>query len=148
MLIHCLACHFNRDLRLSKRPRGGDHFSRRLKNILLKIQSGLKIVKLVLFDQATIDVFIRIMENCERGIIHCPFIFMITSPQNSKIKLVRALLGRAKERRDAGAFLAEGVRLVEEAVNSELADFKFVLYDETLNERGKLQVESLKVAGH
>ena len=25
-IIHCHACHFNRDLRLSKRPRGGDHF--------------------------------------------------------------------------------------------------------------------------
>ena len=47
---------------------------------------------------------------------------MITSPHNPKIKLVRALQGRAKERREAGAFLVEGVRLVEEAVNCELAD--------------------------
>jgi TrmH family RNA methyltransferase len=71
---------------------------------------------------------------------------MITSSQNSKIKLVRALLGRPKERRDAGAFVIEGVRLVEEAVNSNWG-FKFVLYDESLSERGKLQVEGLRSRG-
>jgi len=68
---------------------------------------------------------------------------MITSSQNSKIKLIRALQGRAKERRDAGAFLAEGVRLVEEAVNSNWG-FQFALYDESLSERGKLQVANLR----
>ena len=52
---------------------------------------------------------------------------MITSSQNSKIKLVRALLGRTKERREAGAFVVEGVRLVEEAVNADWG-FQFVLY--------------------
>jgi TrmH family RNA methyltransferase len=71
---------------------------------------------------------------------------MITSSQNSKLKLVRALMGRAKERRAESAFVAEGVRLVEEAVNSNWG-FRFVLYDETLSERGRLQVESLKSRG-
>jgi RNA methyltransferase, TrmH family len=71
---------------------------------------------------------------------------MITSPQNPKLKLVRALQGRAKERRDVGAFLAEGIRLVEEAANLNWP-MKFVLFDETLNERGRLQVESLKSQG-
>ncbi len=71
---------------------------------------------------------------------------VITSSQNSKIKLVRALLGRAKERREANAFVVEGVRLIEEAVNSNW-EFRFVLYDETLSERGKSQVESLKSRG-
>lgn len=71
---------------------------------------------------------------------------MITSNQNSKIKLVRALLGRSKERREAGAFVAEGVRLVEEAVNANW-QCRFALYDETLSERGRLQVESLKSRG-
>ena len=71
---------------------------------------------------------------------------MITSNQNSKIKLIRALQGRAKERREAGAFLAEGVRLVEEAVISNWG-FRFALYDETLGDRGKLQVEGLKLKG-
>jgi TrmH family RNA methyltransferase len=71
---------------------------------------------------------------------------VITSNQNSKIKLVRALLGRAKERREEGAFVVEGVRLAEEAVNSNW-EFRFALYDETLSERGKSQVESLKSRG-
>lgn len=71
---------------------------------------------------------------------------MITSNQNSKIKLIRALQGRAKERREAGAFLAEGVRLVEEAVSSNWG-FRFALFDETLSERGKSQVEGLGSRG-
>lgn len=60
---------------------------------------------------------------------------MITSSQNSKIKRVRALLGRSKERREAGAFVTEGARLVEEAVISNWR-LEIVLYDETLGERG------------
>ena len=68
---------------------------------------------------------------------------MITSSQNSKIKLVRALQGRAKERRDAGAFLAEGVRLVEEAVRAKWP-VRFVLYSTELNERGMKLVEKCK----
>jgi RNA methyltransferase, TrmH family len=71
---------------------------------------------------------------------------MITSNQNSRIKLVRALLGRAKERREAGAFVVEGVRLFEEAVNSSW-EFQFVLYDQSLSERGESKVESLKSQG-
>ena len=67
---------------------------------------------------------------------------MISSAQNPKIKLVRALLGRAKERREAGAFVADGVRLVEEAVNSDWG-FRFVLYDASLNERGSSLIEHL-----
>ena len=55
-------------------------------------------------------------------------------------------MGRPKERREASAFVAEGVRLVEEAVNSNWG-FQFVLYDETLSERGRLNVESLKLRG-
>lgn len=71
---------------------------------------------------------------------------MITSSQNAKIKLVRALLGRARERREANAFVVEGVRLVEEAANYKWP-FQFVLYGETLSERGKVQVEGLKSQG-
>jgi TrmH family RNA methyltransferase len=71
---------------------------------------------------------------------------MITSSQNPKLKLVRALLGRAKERREAGAFVVEGVRLVEEAVNSNWG-LQFALYDELLRERGKSQVAILKSQG-
>ena len=71
---------------------------------------------------------------------------MITSTHNPKLKLIRALQGRAKERRDAGAFVAEGVRLVEEAVISNWG-FRFALYDESLNERGRSQVEGLRSRG-
>lgn len=71
---------------------------------------------------------------------------MITSSQNSKIKLVRALIGRSKERREANAFVVEGVRLVEEA---EIRNWRFeiVLYDKSLNERGESLIEKLKARG-
>jgi TrmH family RNA methyltransferase len=68
---------------------------------------------------------------------------MISSNQNSKIKLARALTGRPKERRDADAFLAEGVRLVEEAFAANWP-FRFVLYTDELSERGKKLIEKLK----
>jgi TrmH family RNA methyltransferase len=67
---------------------------------------------------------------------------MITSPQNPKLKLVRALLGRAKERREENAFVAEGVRLVEEAVNADWK-FQFALYSDGLSERGRDLVNKL-----
>ncbi len=71
---------------------------------------------------------------------------MITSNHNPKIKLVRALLSRARDRREAGAFVVEGVRLVEEAVNSNWP-MRFVLFDESLSERGMSKVESLMSLG-
>jgi TrmH family RNA methyltransferase len=61
---------------------------------------------------------------------------MITSSQNPKLKLVRSLMGRPKERREANAFVAEGVRLIEEAVTAGWK-FQFVLYSDGLNERGQ-----------
>ncbi len=71
---------------------------------------------------------------------------VITSTHNPKVKMARALLGRAKERREAGAFVVEGVRLFEEAVNAGWK-IRFVLYDETLSERGRSKVESLRSGG-
>ena len=71
---------------------------------------------------------------------------MITSSQNPKIKIIRALAGRPKDRQKEGAFLAEGVRLVEEALYANWP-FRFVLYAEGLSERGKILVEKLKVEG-
>jgi TrmH family RNA methyltransferase len=68
---------------------------------------------------------------------------VITSNQNSKIKLVRALLGRARERREAGAFLVEGVRLVEEALTSNW-EVRFALYSESISERGLRLLEKLE----
>jgi TrmH family RNA methyltransferase len=67
---------------------------------------------------------------------------MITSSQNPKLKLVRALRGRAKERREADAFVVEGVRLVEEAVKANW-QFQFVLFSDGLSERGEELVKTL-----
>jgi len=61
---------------------------------------------------------------------------MITSNQNPKLKLVRALMGRPKERQEANAFVIEGVRLIEEAVSAG-GKFQFALYSDGLSERGK-----------
>ena len=61
---------------------------------------------------------------------------MITSSQNPKLKLVRSLMGRPKERREANAFVVEGVRLIEEAVTAGWK-FQFVLYSDGLSERGQ-----------
>ena len=67
---------------------------------------------------------------------------MITSNQNAKLKLIRSLQGRAKERREAGAFLAEGVRLVEEALAAEWP-LRFALHGPELSERGQELVGQL-----
>ena len=71
---------------------------------------------------------------------------MITSSQNSKIKLIRALTGRPKERREAGAFLAEGVRLVEEAYTAN-CQIRFVFYTNELSERGRGLIKKLELKG-
>jgi TrmH family RNA methyltransferase len=68
---------------------------------------------------------------------------MITSSQNPKLKLVRALQGRPKERGEASAFLAEGVRLVEEALAADWP-IRFVLYSDGLSERGEELIEKIK----
>ena len=41
---------------------------------------------------------------------------MITSVQNPKIQWVRKLQSQARQRREEGVFVVEGVRLVEEAL--------------------------------
>jgi TrmH family RNA methyltransferase len=61
---------------------------------------------------------------------------MITSSHNSRLKLVRTLLGRSRERRDANAFVVEGIRLIEEAVTAGWK-FQFALYSDGLSERGQ-----------
>jgi RNA methyltransferase, TrmH family len=71
---------------------------------------------------------------------------MITSTQNSKLKLARSLMGRPKERQDAGAFVAEGVRLVEEAWSTGWP-IKYVLYTAELRERGVELVKKLEAQG-
>lgn len=51
-------------------------------------------------------------------------------------------MGRSKERREANAFVVEGVRLVEEAVTSGWK-FQFALYSDGLSERGQDLVKML-----
>jgi RNA methyltransferase, TrmH family len=71
---------------------------------------------------------------------------VITSHHNSKSKLVRALQCRARQRCHAEVFLAEGIRLVEEA-HAANWPFRFALYDEVLSERGRSLIEKLKSRG-
>lgn len=71
---------------------------------------------------------------------------MITSSQNAKLKLVRALQGRPRERKEESAFLAEGVRLIEEALDTNWP-IRFVLFSEGLSERGQELIERLKSSG-
>ena len=70
----------------------------------------------------------------------------ISSAQNLKIKMARALAGRTRERREAEAFLAEGVRLVEDALASDWP-FRFVLYSVELSERGTRLIKRLQQRG-
>ena len=71
---------------------------------------------------------------------------MITSAQNPKLKLVRALMGRPKERRDSGVFVAEGIRLLEEAASSSWK-FRFVLFSGEMSQRGSKLLAVLKSKG-
>lgn len=71
---------------------------------------------------------------------------MITSTHNPKLKLARALAGRPKERREAGAFLAEGVRLIEEALSAGWP-FRYVVHTEGLGGRAANLLEALEKAG-
>ena len=61
---------------------------------------------------------------------------MITSVQNPKIQWVRKLQSQARLRRQEGLFVVEGVRLVEEAVQSGWRA-QLVLHTGALSERGR-----------
>ena len=67
---------------------------------------------------------------------------IITSSTNSKIKLVRSLQARKRNREQESAFVIEGVRLVEESIKSNWK-VKFVLYDESLSARGMRLISDL-----
>ncbi|MBE7536522.1 MAG: RNA methyltransferase [Anaerolineales bacterium] len=68
---------------------------------------------------------------------------MITSLQNPKIKRIRALAARVKERRESGMFVVEGVRLIEEAVKENWT-FETILYDSSASERGEALIANLR----
>jgi len=71
---------------------------------------------------------------------------MITSSSNAKIRLVRLVAGRARDRRQQQAFLAEGVRLVEDALAGDWP-FRFVLYTGELGGRGSELLRQIKQRG-
>jgi TrmH family RNA methyltransferase len=68
---------------------------------------------------------------------------MIRSVQNPKIQWVRKLQSQSRQRREVGAFVIEGVRLVEEALLAGW-DAQMVLYTEDLSQRGMELVEQFK----
>ncbi len=71
---------------------------------------------------------------------------MITSSHNPKVQQVRALLAHRQPREDAQVFVAEGVRLVEEALAAGLRP-SLVLYSDVLSERGRSMLQRLDAAG-
>lgn len=60
--------------------------------------------------------------------------------------MVRSLLGRSRERRQSGAMVVEGVRLLEEALAADWK-FQFALYSQVLSERGWTLLHHLKEKG-
>jgi TrmH family RNA methyltransferase len=71
---------------------------------------------------------------------------MITSTHNPKVQQIRELQSRASKRREAGAFVVEGVRLAEEALSSGWEPL-MGLYGAELGERGRKLVEQAAVRG-
>jgi TrmH family RNA methyltransferase len=71
---------------------------------------------------------------------------MITSAHNPKLQLVRTLAGRARERREAALFLAEGIRLIEEALAANWP-IEFVLHTAELSQRGHQLLEAVQERG-
>ncbi len=71
---------------------------------------------------------------------------MITSAQNPKLKLARQLMGRPRDRQEAGAFVAEGVRLVEEALAAGWR-IRTVLHAAGLSGRASALVQDLQAHG-
>lgn len=71
---------------------------------------------------------------------------MITSAHNPKIQAARALLARRREREEQQAFVVEGVRLCEEAVQAGWMP-RWAMVSERLSERGWKLVHSLEAAG-
>lgn len=70
---------------------------------------------------------------------------IITSASNPKIKQVRSLQSRSRSRKAEAAFIAEGVRLIEEAIAVQWP-FEFVLYDQTLSDRGLALIAAIQNA--
>jgi TrmH family RNA methyltransferase len=68
---------------------------------------------------------------------------MITSRQNSKIKKAIQLSSQAKLRKSETAFVAEGIRILEESLHSSTQP-DFILYTDSLDQRGKSLLSKFK----
>jgi TrmH family RNA methyltransferase len=71
---------------------------------------------------------------------------MLTSTQNPRIKQIRKLQSSARTRRQERLFVAEGVRLVEEALTAGWQP-ALVLYTEDINDRGTQAVDRFRALG-
>ena len=71
---------------------------------------------------------------------------MITSTKNTKIKDIKALQAKKKNRINNGLFVVEGIRILEEALGSGLVP-TLALYTENINERGEKVIEDAKILG-
>lgn len=71
---------------------------------------------------------------------------MITSPQNSHLKQVRALLNKRQERESQKLYVVEGVRLMEEAVAAGISP-QVVLYSSALSARGVKLLNQIRSSG-
>jgi TrmH family RNA methyltransferase len=71
---------------------------------------------------------------------------MITSVHNPRIQSIRKLLAHPKERQEQQAFVIEGVRLAEEALQGEWKA-QLVLFTDALDERGKAVVDGFSAMG-
>ena len=71
--------------------------------------------------------------------------FMLTSTHNPRVRAVRALLDRRRNREDERRFVAEGVRLIEAALDAGVRpDVAFYVADLLENDRGRLLIARLR----
>jgi TrmH family RNA methyltransferase len=71
---------------------------------------------------------------------------MITSRQNPKIKQIKKLNAASKFRSQSGKFIAEGIRLLEEADQTQFKP-EWVIYTESLDERGEQLLDRYRSQG-
>jgi TrmH family RNA methyltransferase len=71
---------------------------------------------------------------------------MISSTKNPKVQWIRRLQRKGKERQAEGAFVVEGVRLLEEAFKSHWK-LEFLVYTDDLGSRGKDIIEANRELG-
>jgi TrmH family RNA methyltransferase len=71
---------------------------------------------------------------------------MLTSTKNPRIQHIRKLQSSARTRRKEGSFVAEGVRLVEEALTAGWRP-ELVLFTEEINDRGRQAIDRFRALG-